>query len=228
MTAMTVMERVMDLANRVFGVTANLDLPLGNDWPTVVTVFLSQSNARLDSVRILLNSNHWDSGVILTRSLFELAVNISYISRDIVARLPEYLMHGGIPTTHEEAENLKEELVSSGQPEVKDIIPGQAWKALRDMCAALEPIWLKEYETFYRFASVPTHAGSFTLGQNFMELIEHRTPSDNAKATALITAMVFHLRVAQIAANMFPDQIKPAEVEELQWDCRRLLVENEG
>ena len=145
MTAMTVMERVMDLANRVFGVTANLDLPLGNDWPTVVTVFLSQSNARLDSVRILLNSNHWDSGVILTRSLFELAVNISYISGDVGARLPEYLMHGGIPTTHEEAETLKEEVVASGQPEMKDIIPGHAWKALGDMCAALEPIWLTEY-----------------------------------------------------------------------------------
>ena len=231
MAAITVLEQVMDLANRVLGVTAGVDVPRGNHWPTVVTVFLSQSNARLDSIRILLNSDQWDSGTILTRSLFELAVNLCYISRDIDARLPEYLTHGGIPNTSEDAEKLMDELAAAGPPQVKDVIPVQAWKPLRDMCAALEPIWLMEYETFYRFASVPTHAGSFTLGQNFIELLENRTPSDNTKATVMITALGFHIRVAKIAANMFPNQIKAKEVEELNRDCGKLsqlLAENQG
>ena len=215
-------DRAINLTNNAFQVTSGLDLPVGSQWHAVVAVFLTQAHERLDSVRVLLDSNYWDSGVILTRSLFELAVNLAHIAKDMSARLPEYLQHGGIPTTTEEAEKLQEEVEKGDSPEVKDVVPGQSWKRLKDMCCDLGSDWLKEYETFYRYASVPTHAGSFTLGKNYQQLLERPLPSNTEKAAVLVTALAFHLRVVEIAAKVFPDQIKLEAIKELRTKCREL------
>jgi len=187
-----------------------------------VTVFLTQANERLDSVRVLLGKNYWDSAVILTRSLFELAVNLAYIDKDVLARLPHYLKHGGIPLTSEEAGKLQEELATGGQPQVKDIVPGQAWKHLKDMCVDLNTNWLKEYDTFYRYASIPTHAGSFTLGKNYIQLLKQEPPSDRDKADVLTTALDLHLRLAVVAARVFPKQINFETVTEMRAECQKL------
>ena len=61
------------------------------------------------------------------------------------------------------------------------------------MCCELGSDWLKEYETFYRYASVPTHAGSFTLGKNYQQLMERRQPSNAERAAVLVSALAFHL-----------------------------------
>lgn len=180
---------------------------------------LHQANAGLHSIWLLLNEHDSNSATILTRWLFELAVNLSYIAKDVAARLPEYLRHGGIPLTSEEAEKRQEELQKGSQPEVKDIVPGQTWRRLKDMCCDLGSDWLREYETFYRYASVPTHAGAFTLGENYQHLLEQRLPSDSDKATVLLTASDFHLRIAQIAAKTFPNNIDIKEVEKLREEC---------
>ena len=214
--------QAVDLMNRAFQVTSDLDLPRGDKWPTLVTVCLSQANERLDSIRVLLDKNYWDSAVILTRSIFELAVNLAYIARNTAGRLPQYLKHGGIPLTSEEAQQLQQAIERSAQPAVKDIVPGQAWKRLRDMCRDLSSDWLKEYETFYRYASVPTHAGAFTLGKNYKRLLDRQPPLDHEKAVVLVTASTLHLRVAEIAANVFPEQIELQKVEEFQDECRAL------
>lgn len=215
-------QQAVDLSDRVLQVTCGINLPKGDHWLTLVTVSLSQANERLDSIRVLLDRNHRESGVVLTRSLFELAVNLPYIAKDVPRRLPKYLKHGRIPTTNEEAEKLKEELETGSQSEVKDIIPGRAWKPLKDMCCDLGSDWLREYETFYRYASVPTHAGGFTLGKNYKQLLEQRAPSDHDKARVLVTALDFHLRVAEIAANVFPRQINLKIVKQMQSKCQKL------
>jgi hypothetical protein len=222
MVTENIWQRSVDLTNRVFNVTSGLNVPRGNQWPTAVTVFLTQANERLDSIRAVLDRNGWDSGVILTRSLFELAANLAYIAEDEPGRLPRYLQHGGIPSTSEEAEKLQNELQKAGEPEAKGIIPRKAWKPLKDICTDLGSSWLKEYDTFYRYASVPTHAGSFTLGQSFSRLLEQQPPSDHEKAEVLLTGLAFHLRVAEIAATTFPSPIGIEKVKKLHKECSNL------
>ena len=215
-------QRAADLTNMVLQVTRGVDLPRGNDWRIVVTVFLLQANERLDSTRVLLDMNYWDSAVIVTRSLFELAVNVAYLAKDVSRRLPSYLRHGGIPTTSEEAENLQNKLERRDHPEVRDFVPGRAWKHLKDMCCDLGSGWLKEYETFYRFASVPTHAGSFTLGNNLKQLLDQHQPPDSHRADVLVTALGLHLRVAEVAADVFPERISLQRLQEMRLECQRL------
>ena len=123
-------QRIVELTDRTFASTSGIDLRVRGQWPAAVTTFLTQANERLDSIRVLSDKNSSDSSIVLTRSLFELAVNVSYIAKDASARLPEYLRHGGIPTTIEEAKKLQEELEKGHQPAVIDIIPGQAWRRL--------------------------------------------------------------------------------------------------
>ncbi len=80
------------------------------------------------------------------------------------------------------------------------------------MCTKLGADWLKQYETFYRFSSVPTHAGRFTLGSNYKQLLEHRQPSNWERAVVLTTAPGFHLGIGEVAAKVFPDQIMPEAI----------------
>ena len=215
-------QKAIELVNRVSGVTSGLDLPRGNWWLTVVTVGLSQANERLNSIRMLLDKGYWDSAEILTRSLFELAVNLTYISKDTGRRLPLYLQHGGIPLTNAEAQKLQQELGQGCSQDARDVVPGRVWKRLRGMCCDLGPQWLQEYETFYRYTSVPTHAGSFTLGKNYIRLLKQQPPSNREKAAVLIPALAFYLRVADTAACVFPRQIKFETVEKMSAECQRL------
>ena len=222
MQTKNVWQSSVDLTNRITQVTSGLKLPRGAYWPTLVTVSLHQANERLNSIWLLLKEGDVNSATILTRSLFELAVNLSYIARDSARRLRQYLKHGRMPLTREEAQQMQQEIDRGAQPAVKDIVPGQAWKRLKDMCCDLGSDWLKEYETFYRYASVPTHAGAFTLGEKFIRLLTGQLPTDRERAAVLVTASEFHLRVAQIAAKTFPGHIAMKEVEKLREECSDL------
>jgi len=216
-------QRQIDLTNRILQLTSGLRLPRGDYWPTVVAVSLTQANARLHSIRVLLNNGDDESAVILTRSLFELAANLAYICQDISKRLPTYLKHGGVPTTSEEAKELQERLRIGGPPEAKDVVPVRAWKPLKDMCSDLGSDWLEPYEIFYRYASVPTHAGAFTLGRRFIRLLTRQSPTNQERAGVMLTASEFHFRVAHIAAKTFPKHIATEEVAKLHKECSELF-----
>ena len=47
-------------------------------------------------------------------------------------------------------------------------------------------------------------------------------PSDRDKASILATALAFHLRVAEIAADIFPTEIKSEVISGLVGECREL------
>jgi hypothetical protein len=215
-------QATVELTNRAFQVISGVDLPRGNHWLALVTVSLALGNERLDSVRLLLSKNYRDSAVILTRSLFELAVNLTYIAKDVPRRLPAYLRHGRIPITKEEAQKLREELKGNTELDVKNIVPTRTWKPLRNMCCDLGSDWLREFETFYPYVSVPTHAGAFTFGKDYLRLLEQKPPSDTEKATVLITALDFQFRVAEVAAGVFPLKIKLETVRKLRSECGSL------
>jgi len=216
--------KALDLANKALQATSGLDLPLGDHWGNTVIVFLHLANERLDSIRRLLIQGHNDSSVILVRSFFELAVNLAFIRQDVASRLPEYLRHGGIPTSEKEVDELKEKITQfkDRQINVEDMVPHKSWKAVRTMCRKLGGEWLKEYEVFYRSTSVPAHAGSFTLASNFVRLLEQQPLPNHDKASVLVTALDFHLRIAQIAAEVFPNEIQLQTLKELINECQEL------
>ncbi len=119
--------KVMDLSNRSLQAASGLNLARGDNWSSTVMVFLHLGNERLDSVMRLLRRGSYDSSVILVRSLFELALNLAFIRLDVAIRLPEYLRHGGIPLSEEEAGELKRRSEDS-QTKVKDMVPGRSWR----------------------------------------------------------------------------------------------------
>lgn len=215
-------QQSIELTNRVLKVTAGLKLPTGNHWLAFVTVCLDLSNEKLDSIRILLNKGYDDSALVLDRSLFELLVNLAYLSKDTEKRLPQYLRHGGIPLTDDEVKQLQQKLKQGNVQDALNSIPKQSWKRLKQMCSNLGSDWLLEYETFYRYASVPTHYGSFKLGTNFKRLVGQKSPSGYEKAVILVGALEFHLRVAEIAAKTFPEQIDSEIVNSLKSDWQKL------
>jgi len=208
------------LLKRALAVISGINLPTDDNWHIVVVVNLYQAYERLASVSMLLVKGYRDSADVLTRSLFEVAVNLSYIAKDVEKRLPEYLRHGGFPVSKEEVEQLERRLRQKPRPELKDIVPGQAWKPLRDMCDDLG--WSEEYCTFYRFVSTVDHAGSFKLGTSYMQLLKREQPSDWDKSAVLITALCFYLRVAEVAARVFPNQIKAEAIAELSAQCNEM------
>ena len=207
-------ERSTDLAQKLLELSSGLDIPRGGYWPTLVTVTLDLSNRRLLAICKLLEEGDSDSSVILTRSLFELVANLRYISKDVEARLPEYLRHGLIPLTRKEVERARSALECK-RLEGKDLVPRRAWRNLKNMCSDLGPWWMRMYETFYAFASVPTHAGSFTLSETFIQLLEQESVSDRQKAIVLATASIFHVCMLETAAMIFPSQIDRAKIENM-------------
>lgn len=222
MTETDVWQEVVNLSNNVFGVTSGLDLPRCGEWASVVAVFLVQSNERLDSVRILLNKDYWNSATILTRSLFELAANLVYIAKDADSRLPKYLKHGGVPLDEQDTESLQSELAQARAIRKICVEPKRVWKPLRGICCDLGQSWSKEYDTFYAVASWPTHAGSSLIPVDYLRLRNHGLLSERERAKLLVTALAFHLRVAKVAVRVFPRQMSSPIVDRLASECGSL------
>ena len=201
------------LMKRALAATSGINLPADDNWHIVVAVNLYQAYERLVSIFMLLVKGYRDSADVLTRSLFEVAVNLSYIAKDVEKRLPEYLRHGSFPLSKEDAEKIERRLRQKPPPQVKDIVPGQAWRPVSAMCDDLG--WSEEYYTFYRFVSTVDHAGSFKLGTSYLQILKREKPSDWDKSAVLVTALCFYLRVAEVAATVFPTQIKAETIANL-------------
>lgn len=210
-------QQAVDLTKKVFAATSGIGLTLDGNWPVVVAVNLNQAHERLDSIFMLLVKGYGDSADVLTRSLFEIAASLSYIAKDVEQRLPRYLRHGNIPLSEEDSEQIRRKLSQEPPPEVKDMVPGRVWKPLRDMCCDLG--WLREYDTFYRFVSVVDHAGSFKLGTSYLQLLKQEPPSYWDRSAVLVTALCLYLRVAKVAATLFPTQIKAETIADLSAQC---------
>jgi len=200
--------------------TSGVALPTDDNWHRVVAVKLYQAYERLVSIFMLLVKGYRDSADVLTRSLFEVAVNVSYIDKDVEKRLPEYLRHGGFPLSKEDAKQIEGRLRQKPPPQVKDMVPGQAWRKLSAMCDELG--WSQEYYTFYRLVSTVDHAGSFTLGTSYLKLLKREQPSDWEKSAVLVTALCFYLRVAEVAAKVFPAQLKADTIADLSAQCNEM------
>jgi hypothetical protein len=213
-------QRVDGLMKRALEATSGVDLPADDNWHIVVAVKLYEAYERLASIFMLLVKGHRDSADVLTRSLFEVAVNVSYIAKDVEKRLPEYLRHGGFPLSKEDVEQIEKRLRQKPPPQVKDIVPGQTWRQVSAMCDDLG--WSEEYYTFYRFVSTVDHNGSFKLATSYLQLLKREQASVWDKSAVLVTALCFYLRVAEVAATVFPNQIKAETIADLSAQCNEM------
>ncbi len=222
-------QKTNGLVEHLLTTTSGLNFTYPDRWSVLLIVSLNQSNKSLHSVAWLLNNQDWESGVVLTRSMFELSANLAYIAKNMEKRLPEYLKHGKVPITAEELRQKKEE-IQHYQQEVDNgiisnalnIIPTKSWKSMSTICRDLGTIWLNEYNSFFRYASISTHWGAFILGKSFMQLVKGNSPSDHELSGILITAVSFHIRVAKIVARKFPIQIPLEEVEKYETECNSI------
>ena len=88
------------------------------------------------------------------------------------------------------------------------------------MCCDLG--WLREYDTCYRYLSVVDHAGSYRLLVNYLRLLNQEPPDNWDKASVLLTALSLYLRVAELAATVFPTQIKAETIADLTAQCNEM------
>lgn len=212
-------QEALSLTDRVLAAVSSVDLaPRRERWRIFLAITLNQANERLAATRLLLEASFRDSGTIVTRSLFELAVNVVFIAKDIDTRLDEYLHHGQIPLTEEEAE----EALRAADAGETESMPRAAWRPLRSMCEDLGTGWVNEYDTHYAYASVVTHAGSFTFGRHLHRLISGEEPTDEERAGILVTALAFQLRVAATVSLEFPESIPPADIDGFRGRCLEL------
>ena len=223
-------QKAENLVERLLTTTSGLDLTYADRWSVLLIVSLHQSNKRLHSIILLLNNQDWDNGVVLTRSMFELSANLAYISKDIEKRLSKYLKHGRILITVEEIQQHQKEIVSGIISPTLETIPRRPWESMKDICKDLGVDWQKEYDSFYRYASIPTHSGAFTLGKSFVQLLQGNPPTNKELSSVLITAASFHIRIAKIVGENFPLQISLEEIKKLDTECNKIgkeLASNE-
>jgi len=154
--------------------------------------------------------------------MFELSANLTFISQDIEKRLPKYLKHGMIPITVEEIQQRQQEIEAGNLSNTLDMIPKRPWKSMSAICSDLGVTWLNEYNSFYRYASVPTHSGAFTLGKSFIQLLKGSPLNDHELSSVLCTAASFHIRVAKVAAGRFPMQISLEEINKFDAECNNI------
>lgn len=212
--------QAVDLTNSALAGISGINLPADDHWQIVAAFHLYQAGERLASVFMLLVRGYRDSADVLTRSLFEIAVNLSYIAKDVEQRLPEYLRHGSFPLSREDAEQILQKLSQESSAEMEDIVPGHAWKPLKAMCRDLG--WLSEYERFYRYLSVVDHAGSLRIATSYERLLRGEPPDNWDKASVLLAALCLYLRVAELAATVFPTQIEAETIAGLSAQCNEM------
>ena len=213
------LEELSELCEQTLASVTGIDLRhRGERWRLLLLVGLVEANERLHAVKLLLEADYADSATILMRSLFELAVNLAFIERDKEPLVDEYLRHGHVPLTVEEAAEI-EQAIRAG---AKTPVPHSSWRSPRSMCLELGNGWVGEYDALYAYASVMTHAGSFTFGQQLIDLIAGNKPDDATKTRILVTALTYHLRIAEIVAREFPEGIEPQTIAQYRRRCSEI------
>jgi hypothetical protein len=214
-------QEAVSLTKMVFRATPSFDVSTSDHWQIVVAVQLHEAHERLNSIGMLLDKGYVDSAHVLARSLFEIALNMAYIEKDVEQRLPEYLKHGGFPLSEEDAEQLEQKLSEESLEEVRGMVPERAWRSIREMCCDLG--WSGEYGTFYRYLSVVEHGGSFRLMTNFLKLLEREPVPQWERASVLLYAVCLYLRVSEVAAKVSPSKIRADKIADLTGECYKMM-----
>lgn len=213
--------RAHSLAQQALDITTGINLPvwpseadetgMADYWHIIVQAALFRANRILRSVTALLSPPIDDlvSATILNRNILECAADLVYLDQSVSSRLPEYLHKSGFPSLADDVAKVAEE--KSDPLEVG--LPRARWKALGPICEAIG--WKAEYRYLYNIYSDSAHAGSSALVQEYLNM-RGFTPTDANKATKVSACLLYHLRIAEIAAKLFPSVISLGSIRALQ------------
>ena len=202
------LKRVLAFIDEVLCAQIEIDeSTLKNDWNRVVLLHLWRSWSGLQAVSIVSGNALYDPAVVLTRHLFELAVNIRYLDADSEVRVPLYLEHCGARLSPDEqdkivrrARTLWEQGDFNAVSEL--LIPKGSWKPLKEMC--IEIGCLNHYLTMYRLASESTHGGAHELALTTLELTGRQKRPDWQFPAVLLAAVIYFKWVAEISRKVLP------------------------
>ena len=225
------LQRFFDLTENVLNTNSGIDIPRYPDddssleplWYAFVTRALYQQNKRLSSVALLLKPEFYE---FQQRHYLD-AVNLRVCCRFSLHSpekaleenewLEKYLKHGDVPMSGEEVTQLQEDISGGVQP----TLPTQRWMSVGAICKSLGSNWEKACTgDFYRLASVVAHNGAYTLAGDYLELERPRTEKETAPV--LYTALVYHFKIAEVAAWVFPKSISIESIQEFDQQLQHL------
>ncbi|MCE2463309.1 MAG: hypothetical protein J4F46_05265 [Dehalococcoidia bacterium] len=207
------LQKALDLTDRVLSVRDTLtlnDSDLADEWHRVALLHLDRSFVALEAVRLVSANGLLEPALVLTRHLFELAVNVRYLANDPMVMVPLYLKHSKIPLTPEERDKTAQELEYLWKKweegdyagVSKSLLPNKPWKPLKEMCKDLN--CLNHYWTMYRASSEVAHGGAYEIDSTMLELIGYQQRPDWELPKDLLSALTYFGWVAEISRKVFP------------------------
>ena len=183
---------------------SGLEFPgINGDWRNLSVSFLHKAHRCLGSIRLLVDED-WDGSLILTRSLFELAVTVNYLAKDQDARITIFTQK--LPAT-------------DGQLEDQSQYSGffrRSLPSVRDMCIDLGDWALEYYESaFYKYTSDAGHSGAWTIYRNLGQLIDATEADEVDQCRVLATSANLFLHAAGPALEFYPDKSLALEWQRL-------------
>ncbi|MCY4365190.1 MAG: DUF5677 domain-containing protein [Chloroflexi bacterium] len=204
-----VLQKAINIAGEVLDTNLDVDFKdFGNDWHQVALLHLMRSRQTLAGIKFLAAEQFFSPAETLCRHLFELAVNIRYLSIDPVNRVPDYLEHYRVRASSESLHETDAKLQSLREQEnhaeiSKLLIRGRSWMPLKNMCAELG--WLGQYETIYRGSSEMAHGGARTIGLEMAALVSDQPMLQYVVSNALLKALTYHFWIEDVCCEVFPD-----------------------
>ena len=154
-------------------------------WPEVSAMHLERSKKALSAVKLLLENQLDEPAEVVVRYLFETAVTLKYIAKDVTKRLPAYLKHSGIALTPQEIAVQQAEVQTAKDSRdfsgASEWIPKSGWINVKTMCEDIG--CLEHYQTMYRSTSATAHSGASGIGT-----VGQLTPEWKL-ATLMVTAL---------------------------------------
>ncbi len=165
-------------------------------WNSFQSAAFRQAHLHLRSVNVLVNGEHADIAgtLVITRTLFELSADLTYINGDLNRRMVEYLTHGGYIVPDHTSAEMRSKIEGGKTP----IPPNRRWKHLNDICdqldaAAGNEVWRGGYLTFYRLRSMAAHGVFYATS----DAVPPQGPTRDDRAKILVFAMGAFFRIAK-------------------------------
>ena len=202
------LQKTSSLVDEIVSVPIFVNTDLAEDWAQVVCLHLLRSKQSLAAVRLILADRLYAPAIVVSRYLFELAVSIRYLDKDVEARVPCYLEHNRCPSSADETAEIGQQiqqLRAQGNYVAisKLLVAGNSWQKMKAMCEELE--CLDHYYTMYRSASELAHSGAHGIALELMDLSGRQQRPDFELSKVLLTALIYYGWVVEISCKVFPD-----------------------
>ena len=175
------------------------------EWDEFVCAHLLLAREAVVAIK-LLNEKDLEGPIdVVTRYLFELAVNLKYIANDLNERFPAYLAFHSLS----EGQNKHDELIAKAKEQgdwselARSGSTRRPWKPLAEMC---EDVGLEyDRQTFYRVTSDIAHGGGASLIYAKGKLYQGNSRPEWQRAGKLAVAFRYYQQIAEVVTTTFSD-----------------------